>query len=194
MDMIASRSKRESHNSPLIQKWHHVSITKLNLIPLCMYLFDFQFCSVDDGHTKGRCEKRNYIAWYGHSVCMMTPSNGNIFRVTGPLREEFTSPGEFPTQRSVTRSFDVFFDLRLNGCVNSCEAGDLRRHRGHYDVNVMDPNESNIWAVTIENSGFILYFVSHITGLKLYLGSLVILFSPVQFSCRFSRCLVSVQK
>ena len=23
-------------------------------------------------------------------------------------------PGEFPVQRSVTRSFDVFFDLRLN--------------------------------------------------------------------------------
>ena len=23
-------------------------------------------------------------------------------------------PGEFPAQRSVTRSFDVFFDLRLN--------------------------------------------------------------------------------
>ena len=23
-------------------------------------------------------------------------------------------PGEFPTQRPVTRSFDVFFDLRLN--------------------------------------------------------------------------------
>ena len=23
-------------------------------------------------------------------------------------------PGEFPTQRSVTRSFDVFFDRRLN--------------------------------------------------------------------------------
>ena len=37
---------------------------------------------------------------------MMTSSNGNIFRVTGP--------GEFPTQRPVTRSFDVFFDLRLN--------------------------------------------------------------------------------
>ena len=39
---------------------------------------------------------------------MMTSSNGNIFRVTGPLC------GEFPTQRPVTRSFDVFFDLRLN--------------------------------------------------------------------------------
>ena len=45
---------------------------------------------------------------------MMTSSNGNIFRVTGPLCGEFTGPGEFPTQKPVTRSFDVFFDLRLN--------------------------------------------------------------------------------
>ena len=45
---------------------------------------------------------------------MMTSSNGNIFRVTGPLCGEFTGPGEFPTQRPVTRSFDVFFDLRVN--------------------------------------------------------------------------------
>ena len=45
---------------------------------------------------------------------MMTSSNGNIFRVTGPLCGEFTGPGEFPTQRPVTRSFGVFFDLRLN--------------------------------------------------------------------------------
>ena len=44
----------------------------------------------------------------------MTSSNGNIFRVTGPLCGEFTGPGEFPTQRPVTGSFDVFFDLRLN--------------------------------------------------------------------------------
>ena len=42
---------------------------------------------------------------------MMTSSNGNIFRVTGPLCGEFTGPGEFPTQRPVTRSFDVYFDL-----------------------------------------------------------------------------------
>ena len=39
---------------------------------------------------------------------MMTSSNGNIFCVTGPLCGEFTG------QRPVTRSFDVFFDLRLN--------------------------------------------------------------------------------
>ena len=47
-------------------------------------------------------------------AAMMTSSNGNIFRVTGPLCGEFTGPGEFPTQRPVTQSFDVFFDLRLN--------------------------------------------------------------------------------
>ena len=44
----------------------------------------------------------------------MTSSSGNIFGVTGPLCGEFTGLGEFPTQRPVTRSFDVFFDLRLN--------------------------------------------------------------------------------
>ena len=44
--------------------------------------------------------------------------------------------GEVPTQRPVTRSFDVFFDLRLNK-VNYRGAGDLRRHRVHYDVIVM---------------------------------------------------------
>ena len=51
------------------------------------------------------------LMWYSH---MMTSSNGNICRVTGPLCGEFTGPGEFPTQRPVTRSFDVYFDLRLN--------------------------------------------------------------------------------
>ena len=43
---------------------------------------------------------------------MMTSSNGNIFRVTGPFCVEFT--GEFPSQRPYTRKFDNFFDLRLN--------------------------------------------------------------------------------
>ena len=45
--------------------------------------------------------------------------------------------GEFPSQMPVTRSFDVFFDLRQNGWVNNREAGDLRPHRAHYDVIVM---------------------------------------------------------
>ena len=45
---------------------------------------------------------------------------------------------EFPSQRLVTRSSDVFSDLRLkNSWVNHRDAGDLRRHRAHYDVSVM---------------------------------------------------------
>ena len=47
-------------------------------------------------------------------MIMMMSSNGNIFRVTDPLCGEFTGTGEFPSQRPVTRSFDVFFDLRPN--------------------------------------------------------------------------------
>ena len=45
---------------------------------------------------------------------MMTSSNGSIFRVTGSLGGEFVVTGEFPSQKPVTRSFDVFFDLHLN--------------------------------------------------------------------------------
>ena len=46
--------------------------------------------------------------------------------------------GEFTAQRPVTRSFGVFFDLRLNKPLrkhwNTREAGYLRRHRAHDDV------------------------------------------------------------
>ena len=46
--------------------------------------------------------------------------------------------GEFPSQRSVTRSFVVFFDLspnkRLSKSLSNRETSDLIRHRAHYDV------------------------------------------------------------
>ena len=45
---------------------------------------------------------------------MMPPSNGNILRVTGPFCWEFTGHRWIPSPRSVTWSFAVFFDLRLN--------------------------------------------------------------------------------
>ena len=87
---------------------------------------------------------------------MMTSSNGNIFRVSGTLCGEFTGPGEFPTQRPVTRSFDVFFMcIWINGWVNTRQAGDLRCYRGHYDVIIMTTFEkdasiglwwSNMWS------------------------------------------------
>ena len=47
-------------------------------------------------------------------ISMMASSNGNIFRVSGPLCGEFTGHGWIPQPRPVTWSFDVFSDLRLN--------------------------------------------------------------------------------
>ena len=44
----------------------------------------------------------------------MTSSDGSIFRVTGLCAGNSPVTGEFPSQRSVTQSFGVYFDLRLN--------------------------------------------------------------------------------
>ena len=46
--------------------------------------------------------------------------------------------GELPAQRPVTRSFDIFFDLRLNKrlCKHSWGWW-FETHRAHYDVTVM---------------------------------------------------------
>ena len=46
--------------------------------------------------------------------------------------------GDIPVQRPVTRSFGVFFDLRLNKRLGKQSWGWwFRRHRAHYDVTVM---------------------------------------------------------
>ena len=50
-------------------------------------------------------------------ITMMMSSNGNIFRVTGPV-------------------FSLIC-IWINGLVNNREAGELRRYRAHYDVTVM---------------------------------------------------------
>ena len=44
----------------------------------------------------------------------MTSSDGNIFRVTGPLWGNSPVTDGFPSQRLVTRSFDVFFDVNMD--------------------------------------------------------------------------------
>ena len=69
---------------------------------------------------------------------MMTSSNGNIFRVTGPLCGEFTGPVN-SSHKGQWRGALMFFFICawINGWVNNREAGDLRRYHGHYDVTVM---------------------------------------------------------
>ena len=73
------------------------------------------------------------ISWWRHqletffallAICMICAWNSPV-------------TGEFPAQRPVTQSFDVFFDLRLNERLSKHSWGwYLRRHRAHYDVTV----------------------------------------------------------
>ena len=51
---------------------------------------------------------------YISEVTMMTSSNGNIFRVTGPLCGEFPGHRWIPLTKARDASFDIFFDLSLN--------------------------------------------------------------------------------
>ena len=72
------------------------------------------------------------------TLSMMTSSNGSIFRVTGPCAGNSPVTGEFPSQRPVTRSFDVSLICAwINRWVNNREVGDLSRHRTHHDVTAM---------------------------------------------------------
>ena len=50
---------------------------------------------------------------WGHRG-MMTSSNGNIYALLAICAGNSPVPGEFPTQRPVTRIFNVYFDLRPN--------------------------------------------------------------------------------
>ena len=67
-----------------------------------------------------------------YSVDMMTSSNGNISRspVNSPHKGQWRGTWMFS-----------LICARINGWVNNCEAGDLGRHRAHYDVTVMEEAE-----------------------------------------------------
>ena len=107
-----------------------------------------QFCSVQLGPVRfGRMvmaewlARRSPLCVWVVKMClwdlnMMTSSNGDIFRVTGHLCEEFTgnSPHKGQWRRALMFSLICVW---INGWVNNREAGDLRRHRAHYDVIVM---------------------------------------------------------
>ena len=52
--------------------------------------------------------------WRATTFSMMASSNGNTFRVTGPLCGEFTDRRWIPRTKANDAYFDVVFDLRLN--------------------------------------------------------------------------------
>ena len=74
-----------------------------HVLSSCLYLADFSTVPL----YKLVAMPNAFIPWWRHQMetfsALLAICAGN-----SPV------PGEFPTQRPVTRSFDVFFDLRLN--------------------------------------------------------------------------------
>ena len=70
---------------------------------------------------------------------MVTTSNGNIFRVIGPLCGEFPGHRCIPLTKASDAEFLVFSLIcaGTNGSANNRDSGDLRRHRAHHDVTIM---------------------------------------------------------
>ena len=84
-----------------------------SVLEYCNYEFDWYLWTKDGS---GNEELKNLFCV---QICHTYIHHDDIikwkhFPHNCPLCGEFTGPGEFPTQRPVTRSFDVFFDLRLN--------------------------------------------------------------------------------
>ena len=160
-------------------RWHHMKYAKLISTPAinvnnqCINnVSSVPMMSGDICHTHWTQYRRGWRYYIGGDILvatlshrspvsrivlkknMMTSSNGNIFCISGLLCGEFTGHRWIPPQRPVARSFDVFFDLRLNKrSSNNRDAGDRRRHRAHYDV-TLPPNIDTtpqwvLWHVTV---------------------------------------------
>ena len=78
---------------------------------------------------------------------VMTSSNGSIFCVTGPLWREFTGHRWIPITKASDAELWCFLWSAhwTNGWINNREAGDLGRHRAHYDVIVVISWKWKLW-------------------------------------------------
>ena len=80
-----------------------------------------------------QCTTKPCAYLIGWTIMTMTSSNGNIFCVTGHLCREFTGHRWIPSQRPLTRSFDVSLIYSwISHWVNNSEAGDLRCPLWHH--------------------------------------------------------------
>ena len=73
------------------------------------------------------------------TIAMMTSSNGDIFRVTGPFsRGIHRSPVNSPHKgQSPGASMFSLICTWTNSWVNHRDTGDLRRHRVNYDITII---------------------------------------------------------
>ena len=115
---------------------------------------------IADYHMRGEITVVRKVLDVKFGVQMITSSNGNIFRVTGHLCGELTG---HKGQWRGALMFSLICDW-INGWVNHCEAGDLRRHRTYFDVTVMQ-NHSTVINSTIINRNSKSYLLCDKLGL-----------------------------
>ena len=90
----------------------HLKMPSGKWSPFCLGLNVLKYCTkVHQPHLNHQWRYLPDLKYYS---TMMSSSNGNIFRATGHLWGEPLVTGGFSSQRPVTRSFDVFFDLHQN--------------------------------------------------------------------------------
>ena len=99
-----------------------VSTTKLYIFPQSYYVYHWIRIIL--------------LTTWIHLERMMTSSNGNIFRVAG-LFSPVNSPHKGQWRGALVFSLICAW---IHVLVNSREAVDLRRHRAHFDVFVMQPS------------------------------------------------------
>ena len=86
------------------------------------------------------CNKKQIRSWWRHQI-------NHFLRHLPSMRRIHRSPVNSPHKGQWRRA--LLFSLicsRINGWVNNGEAGDLRRHRTHYDVTLMVPG-CGAWGV-----------------------------------------------
>ena len=112
-------------------------------------------------------------------IFMMTSSNGNIFRATRPLCGAFTGHRWIPLTKASDAGALKFSLICAwtNGGVNNRDAGDLRRHRAHYDVAVVAAFNSISHYVDLSYSG---------TGCNVIQIFNLILYSVIRFVSYFT--------
>ena len=119
---------------------------------------------------------------------MMTSSNGNIFRVAGPL----SGFRWIPHTKASDAELWCFLWSWINRWVNNCEAGDLKRHLAHYDVIVMHWLDTQPIQITTEWAWFAIRpFGTNFKESRIEVKRFFFMKAPLYMSCVKYRIFVS---
>ena len=100
----------------------------------------------------------NWVSWWRHQMEIFPAL---LVLCAGNSPVPMNSPHKGQWRRALMFSLICVW---INDWVNNREAGDLRRHRGHYDVNVMcQPSDSHCWDCYSGLSGRGVFFFVEVT-------------------------------